>query len=244
MPSSPCCRPSIFKSLAQSLIELPCQKPKTAAPGLVLYKSYKQIPTTTTKDWTYNRDALAAGARNTYFYDAIPHAFKVIEPRLALTSIPAKENDPRPSGNVERVSESHPLPNVITSCASPNSYQPSPMYGEDKGISESALSITLPEATLHQPSTGPAYKESGLPQGNAEDIITWTDDHIDATDYKNMPDYDPDQEESDYDSTPPPETDSTTPTTERPDEEVPQVERYTKLHKYGEVLTDEISGVY
>ena len=37
-------------------------------------------------------------------------------------------------------------------------------------------------------------------------LISWTDDDVDATDYKNMPDYDSDQEESEYDSTPEPES--------------------------------------
>ncbi len=46
----------------------------------------------------------------------------------------------------------------------------------------------------------PEAKEDNPPKGCAADLIGYTDDDVDGTDYKDMPDYDPDQEFSAYES--------------------------------------------
>lgn len=40
----------------------------------------------------------------------------------------------------------------------------------------------------------PEPKEDALPKGDAKDLISWTDDDVDNEDFKNTPDYDPDQD--------------------------------------------------
>lgn len=40
----------------------------------------------------------------------------------------------------------------------------------------------------------PDPKDDGLPKGDAKDLIPWTDDDFAKEDYKNAPDYDPDQD--------------------------------------------------
>ena len=47
--------------------------------------------------------------------------------------------------------------------------------------------------------------EDDLPQGNGKNLLTWSDDDVDATDYKNMEYCGPWQEEDNYESTPEPE---------------------------------------
>lgn len=77
----------------------------------------------------------------------------------------------------------------------------------------SATSEDVPtsEVTSQQSERGTTY-------------MSWSDLILDTVDRKNAPDYDPDQEESEYDSTPPPEPiPSTSPV------EPPCVQRYVKL---------------
>lgn len=40
----------------------------------------------------------------------------------------------------------------------------------------------------------PDPKDDGLPKDDAKDLISWTDDDFANEDYKNAPDYDPDQD--------------------------------------------------
>lgn len=56
-----------------------------------------------------------------------------------------------------------------------------------------------------RPSRSVRTIEDDLPQGNGKNLLTWSDDDVDATDYKNMEYYDPWQEEDNYESTPEPE---------------------------------------
>ena len=51
----------------------------------------------------------------------------------------------------------------------------------------------------------PCMMDNDLRQGDAKRLISWSDDDVDGTDFKNMPDYDSDQDESDYSSTPEPD---------------------------------------
>ena len=58
-----------------------------------------------------------------------------------------------------------------------------------------------------------------------------------------MPDYDPDQEDSVYDSTPDPETESTTSLgMEHSSEDKSSIQRYAKLHMEENSSAEEISG--
>lgn len=45
----------------------------------------------------------------------------------------------------------------------------------------------------------PERKPDTFPEGKAEDLISWTDDDYTKEDYKNFPDYDPDQDNDDPD---------------------------------------------
>ena len=75
-----------------------------------------------------------------------------------------------------------------------------------------------------------------------ERFVLWTDDDVDATDFKNMPDYDPDQEESVYDSTPSLETRSASPTEGAFFEDILYVRRYVELRSTGTSPMGEFSG--
>lgn len=73
-----------------------------------------------------------------------------------------------------------------------------------------ASSLAMDQSRKILQSTGPRYMGNGnIPEGRAEDLISWTDDDTDAVDFKNYPDYDPDQDSCSYHST----TDSNTETT-------------------------------
>lgn len=43
--------------------------------------------------------------------------------------------------------------------------------------------------------------EDARPKGEEKDLISWTDEDLDAMDYKNRPDYDPDQDDTEYGTT-------------------------------------------
>ena len=48
---------------------------------------------------------------------------------------------------------------------------------------------------------GPRVMEDAIPKGERKDLILWTDDDLDSVDYKNTPDYDPDQDDTEYGTT-------------------------------------------
>ncbi len=60
-------------------------------------------------------------------------------------------------------------------------------------------------------------------------MFAWSDDDVGATDYKNMPDYDPWQEEDDHESTPEPEA-TAKPLEDFYFENKSRVRRYIMLH--------------
>lgn len=48
---------------------------------------------------------------------------------------------------------------------------------------------------------GPRVMEDAIPKGERKDLILWTADDLDTVDYKNTPDYDPDQDDTEYGTT-------------------------------------------
>ncbi|KAL9104470.1 MAG: hypothetical protein Q9163_000563 [Psora crenata] len=142
----------------------------------------------------YVREALALGVRRIFHYHAIP---KGIEPHLALCSCAVSEvarSPPRDLTPAESPPQS-PKPTISTSQSGRSSSLPTSPTSSERNLRNDA-----------QPEE----------MGKKNILISWTDDDVDATDFKNMPDYDPDQEESVYDSTPNPETEFVlSPTKER-----------------------------
>lgn len=83
----------------------------------------------------------------------------------------------------------------------------------------------------------------GLPQGSVNDFIPWSDDDVDATDFEKMPDYDSEQEDSLYNSTPDLEIEATASTTENHSfEDATYSCRYVKLHDEETVSRGQSSG--
>lgn len=144
--------------------------------------------------------------KHTPRYHAIPTASKGIEPYIALSSFPiiTAAHLPPQANNPSH----HPFQIDTTEARSgPSSTLPSSASPDEAELSHSpTVSALLEQPHLRRTVPRPECKKDGIPSGKAEDIIAWTDDDVEATDYKNMPDYDPNQEESEYDSTPPPET--------------------------------------
>ena len=113
----------------------------------------------------------------------------------------------------------------------------------------SPSAVSLDAKSRPSPSVSPSegnLPNEDLPQGSVEEetLVSSTDDDVDATDYKNMPNYDPDQEESLYDSTPSPETETTTsPTKKRSFGDASYVRRYVRLHSDETSSGGEVSGM-
>ncbi|KAK4694119.1 hypothetical protein P7C71_g3414, partial [Lecanoromycetidae sp. Uapishka_2] len=56
------------------------------------------------------------------------------------------------------------------------------------------LELRALEARTDDPPALPAPKDDDLPQGDGKDLLAWSDDDYAGEDYKNFPDYDPDQD--------------------------------------------------
>lgn len=142
------------------------------------------------------RGAIARGAKRIDYYKALPNGLKGLEPHLALCSFKSL-NDTR--------STTEAL--ALQAITGQISIAPKGSQEAKRPISPSANTPGVKRPALPNDSPERAPTDADLPQANASemDIITWTDDDIDSTDFKNMPDYDPDQDESVYESTPEPE---------------------------------------
>lgn len=217
--------------------------------NLLLYLSRERVSNASTTYISYVRDALALGAKRTYHYDAIPNGFKGIEPHLALCAFAVSEHAESPPRDWPRAESppQSPRPTVSRGHSGPSSSLSSPGYPGNAKPQPNPSTLALDADSRPSPSLsalGGNLPNDHLPQESGEGTpILWADDDVDATDYKNMPDYDPDQEESVYDSTPNPETESTaSPTTERSLDDTSYVRRYVQLHSEGTSSVGEVSG--
>lgn len=179
-----------------------------AEQSLFIYISPEPLWNDQPQDVDHSQQAVIQGDNYTHYYHAIPTAFKGIEPYLALSSIPiitAAYLPPQANSPSH-----HPIRTDTTGARSgPSSSLPS-SASSDKAEPPHSSTTSASNEQPHPRRTvpPPELKEDRIPRGKAEDMISWTDDDVDATDYKNMPDYDPNQETSEYDSTPPPETEA------------------------------------
>ena len=214
-----------------------------AEQSLIIYTSPGLLSNDQIQNIDHNQQALILGKR-THHYHSIPLASKGIEPYLALSSIPivtAAYSPPHasnPSHHFIQIGTTEVRPG-------PSSIEPS----SDSADNVEPPSSSTASASGEQPRSRrivprPEFKEDAIPLGKAADIIAWTDDDVDATDYKNMPGYDPDQEESEYDSTPPPETEIVpSQTLDRRSPDASSVKRYVRIYNSASVSTmEEVSG--
>ena len=165
-------------------------------PNLLLYQSLELISDSNIYI-DYLREVSALGAKRIYHYHAVPNAFKGIEPHFALPNFVISESTqsekpPKSPEIIVGISQSVPIPSP-----------PSTDRTEDLK-SPSSLSEMIQDAKL-RPSRPVYAMGDDLPQGDGKNLLAWSDDDVDATDFKNMEDYDPWQEESNYESTPEPE---------------------------------------
>ncbi len=185
----------------------------------------------------YTCEASALGAKRTYHYHAKPNASKGIEPHIALLDSAVSENSQ--SGKTAR-------PPGITVGTSQSVSILNPPSTERTGKSKppSSLSERIQDAKSRPPRL-PRAMEDDLPQGDGKNMLAWSDDDVDATDLKNMPDYDSWQEESNYESTPEPEA-TAEPLEDLSIKDKSRIRRYVMLHsKQNSERTspaEEISG--
>lgn len=94
-----------------------------------------------------------------------------------------------------------------------------------------------PSSTTSEPSDHTQVEDTGMP------AWVWGTNDVDGTDYKNMPDYDPNQEESVYESTPEPETEGLYVAREDGSMNAPSyIENYIKLWTVDSNRTDDDPG--
>lgn len=165
-------------------------------PCLLLYQS-PELASDSNVYIDYTREALARGAQRVCHYHAVPNAIKGIEPRIALPyssiSLSIQSEEPVIS----------PRSTVKTSQSVSISDQPS--IERTKDLSPASRLEEFIQDARSGFLTPPRAMEEDLPQGDGKDLLPWSDDDVDATDFKNMPDYDPWQDESTHESTPEPD---------------------------------------
>ena len=198
-----------------------------------LYRSHELISNTSSTYLDYIRDAATSGFERVYHYNAIAEGVKCIEPHIALCSFAESEDAPSKLGDKSSSAEvAPPSPEAAKNSSQSDGISGLPVTtneGDAKPQSRPS-SIATDQSPQSLPSTSIPEWESpppDIPLGCPEDIISWTDDDVDATDFKNMPDYDPGQDDSIYDST----TDSDTETTVSPPKKRSQVySGYIKIY--------------
>lgn len=165
-------------------------------PYLLLYQS-PELASDSNVYIDYTREALAHGAKRVCHYHAVPKAFKGIEPRIALPyssiSLSSQSEEPviSPRSTV-KTSQSVSIPDQPSTERTRDSLPPSRL---EEFIQDTRSDSFWP----------PHAMEDDLPQVDGKDLIPWSDDDVDATDFKNMPDYDSGQDESTCESTPEPD---------------------------------------
>ena len=190
--------------------------------NLLVYLSSELIQDDSLSYITYVRDALSLGAKRTCHYQAIPDAFKDVEPHLVFCSFALSEDARSSPRDLTGMQSLPPAPKSLTSTSQPGLSSSLPSLEEPGNAKPNSSSPEIPpDADLRRSSSISDFArqvsshlrliDGGLPQLNQEEIIWWSDDDVDATDFKNMPDYDPHQEESVYDSTPSLESKSVSP---------------------------------
>lgn len=210
--------------------------------NLIIYFSGELVHDDPPTYITNIRDAQSLGAKRIYHYQAIRNASKNVEPHFVLCSFAVSEDARSLSRDLAGAESLPPAPRAITCTGQPGSSSSLSSPEESRDVKpQSSTSALAPDANLrrslsisalerHLPCH-PRLMDDDLPQGSAEEknLVLWTDDDIDATDFKNMPDYDPNQEESVYDSTPNLETESALPMKVSFFEDISYVRRYVEL---------------
>jgi hypothetical protein len=158
-------------------------------PGLLHYQ-WLEMASAPSLYNDYIRKASNLGAKRIYHYHAMPSASKGIEPHIAFLEFVLSEN---------RQSEEPPSSPTITVRSIQSVSTLNPSFTEQIGDSKPPLSFL---STIQGVGRRPLSPDDEIPEGNGKDLIPWSDDNVDATDFKNMEDYDPWQEDDKYESTP------------------------------------------
>lgn len=149
----------------------------------------------------------APGSRHVHHYEAIEAVAKGVQPYLSLyleaISDSTDDDEPRLVPSLEktspRLSED---PSVISN---------SPTTQPISTVQEKAITVapkrktsspdTEPKSKPEQTGHGSRAMEDALPKAEGRVLRSWSDDDIGAVDYKNAPDYDPDQDDTEYGTT-------------------------------------------
>ncbi|MCJ1464436.1 hypothetical protein MMC07_003049 [Pseudocyphellaria aurata] len=106
-----------------------------------------------------------------------------------LSSMPLLESVSTVQSSGDSVSLNSPTTRPVSFKEQPSVVAPN--------IKTSSLN-TEPENLRKPTEHEPPKMEDALPNGTGNPIISWTDDDYDTIDYKNTPDYDPDQDNTEY----------------------------------------------
>lgn len=181
----------------------------------------------------YTRRASAFGAKRIYHYHAMPNTIKDIEPHLALPDFVISELSQ---------SEKPPMLPELTSRTSQSvSISNPPSTERTEGPNPPSSLFRRIQDRKSGPPRLPRAMEDDLPQGNGENMLAWSDDDVDATDFKNMPDYDPWQEQDTYENTPEPEATAKC-LEDLSSEDESCIRRYLMLHREQNSERTRVSG--
>ncbi|MCJ1270611.1 hypothetical protein MMC22_010508 [Lobaria immixta] len=178
-----------------------------SAASLFYYSS--KVPLQTASSFLFTKDVSSSSApktRRVYRYEAIEAVAKGVQPYLSLCL--------ETSCNSVDVDEPRFIP--LLEKTSPNLSEGPLVHLKNPAIqsisTEERAKIVSPKRRLSSPDVelrtkpkptepGPRAIEDAIPKGEGKDLISWTDEDFDAMDYKNTPDYDPDQDDTEYGTT-------------------------------------------
>jgi hypothetical protein len=204
-------------------------------PSLLLYHSH-ELASDSNVYIHYRREASALGAKRIYHYRAVPNASRGIEPHIALY-----DSKMFPSRQSEKPVQS-PTNTVRTSSVS--ILDPPSTERMENSSPPSRLFELIQDIRSGRSRPVRAIRDD-LPQGDGKDLIPWSDDDVDGSDYKNMVDYDPWQDESTCESTPEPDAIAQS-LEDLSCEDESHIQRYVMLHstqgRERTITAEEISG--
>lgn len=178
-----------------------------SATSLFYYSS--KVPLQTASSSVFTKDVSSSSApkpRHVYHYEAIEAVAKGVQPYLSLCL--------ETSCNSVDVYEPHFIP--LLEKTSPNLSEGPHVHLNNPAVqsisTEEQARTVFPRGKLSSPDVdlrtnpkptepGPRATEDAIPKGEGKDLISWTDEDFDAMDYKNTPDYDPDQDDTEYGTT-------------------------------------------
>lgn len=203
----------------------------------LLYFSHEPVSISSTTYIKYIREALASAVKEIHHYHAVPNGSKGIEPYLVFGSVVLSGKPPSLPMDSMYIEDQSQVPINTNHSQLSSSLFPSKLQRDVESYTNPTLQSII-QANDKDPKDDLLEHDETV-----ERIISWTSDDVDVTDFKNMPDYDPDQEESVYDSTPDPDVGSTVSSiTDFPFQDSSHIRHYTDLNCEKSSSTEALPG--